>query len=110
MNINPMELLKNFQGIQSKMGEFQSKLSTLTVSGYAGGDMVKVEIDGHMHVLDIRITKEAVPQDPTDAGMLEELIKAAFNDAVIRMKDKINEEISAMTGGINIPGMMPFGS
>ncbi|MCL2792602.1 MAG: YbaB/EbfC family nucleoid-associated protein [Spirochaetaceae bacterium] len=110
MNIDPMELLKNFQGIQNKVGEFQSKLSSLTVAGYAGGDMVKVEIDGHMQVLDIRITKEVVPQDPNDTGMLEELIKAAFNDAVRRMKEKINEEVSSMTGGINIPGMMPFGN
>ncbi len=108
MNINPMELLKNFQGIQNKMGEFQSKLSTITVSGYAGGDMVKVEINGHMQVVDIRITKEAI--DPNDTGMLEELIKAAFNDAVQRMKDKINEEASALTGGLNIPGGMPFGN
>jgi len=110
MNIDPMELLKNFQGIQNKVGEFQSKLSSLTVAGYAGGDMVKVEIDGHMQVLDVRITKEVVPQDPNDTGMLEELIKAAFNDAVRRMKEKINEEVSSMTGGINIPGMMPFGN
>jgi len=110
MNINPMELLKNFQGIQNKVGEFQSKLSSLSVTGYAGGDMVKIEIDGHMQVLDVRITKEAIPLGQDDAGVLEELIKAAFNDAVRRMKDKINEEVSSMTGGVNLPGIMPFGS
>jgi len=109
MNINPMDLLKNFQGIQSKMGEFQSKLSSLTVTGYAGGDMVKVEIDGHMQALDVRIAKEVLlGSEPGDTGMLEELIKSAFNDAVRRMKEKINEEVSSMTGGINLPGMMPF--
>jgi DNA-binding protein YbaB len=48
-----MELIKNFQGIQNKMGEFQAKLSSVTETGYAGGDMVKVEINGHMHILDI---------------------------------------------------------
>ena len=106
MNLNPMELIKNFQGIQSKMQEFQAKLSSLSVAGYAGGDMVKVEIDGHMNVLDIRITKEVV--NPDDTGMLEELIKSAFNDAVMRMKDKINEEVSSMTGGLNIPGITPY--
>ena len=106
MNINPMELIKNFQGIQSKMQEFQSKLSLLTASGYAGGDMVKVEINGHMHVLDVRISKEIIT--PDDAGMVEELVKAAFNDAVTRIKEKINEEVSSMTGGINIPGGLPF--
>ncbi|MCL2293821.1 MAG: YbaB/EbfC family nucleoid-associated protein [Spirochaetes bacterium] len=107
MNINPMELLKNFQGIQSKMGEFQAKLSSLTETGYAGGDMVKVEINGQMQVLDVRIAKEIISAD--DAGVLEELVKAAFNDAMRRMKDKINEEISSMTGGMNIPGGFPFG-
>ena len=108
MNINPMELFKNFQGIQSKIGDFQSKLSTLTASGYAGGDMVKIEIDGNMQVLDVRITKEVVPLNSGDTGVLEELVKAAFNDAVRQIKEKINEEVSSMTGGMNIPGLMPF--
>ena len=108
MNINPMELLKNFHDIQSKMGEFQTKLSSISAAGYAGGDMVKVEINGHMQILDVRITKEII--DPNDTGMLEELIKAAFNDAMQKIKDKINEEASSLTGGLNIPGGLPFGN
>lgn len=107
MNIDPMELIRNFQGIQGKMNEFQAKLSSMRITGFAGGDMVKVELNGHMQVVDIRITREAI--DPEDTGITEELVKAAFNDAVQRMRERINEEFSSLTGGINLPGGFPFG-
>jgi len=103
MNIDPMELMKNFQGMQSRMTEMQSKLSAMRITGFAGGDMVKVELNGHMQVLDIRITKEAI--DPEDTGITEELVKAAFNDALGRVRERINEEVSAMTGGLNLGGL-----
>lgn len=110
MNINPMDLLKNFSGMQEKIGEMQSKLADITVTGYAGGDMVKVVLNGHMDVLDIRITKEAIEPDAPEGSMTEELVKAAFNDAVSKVREKINEEISSMTGGVIPPGGFPFGS
>ena len=103
MNIDPMELMKNFQGMQSRVNEMQSKLSSMRITGFAGGDMVKVELNGHMQVLDIRITKEAI--DPEDTGITEELVKAAFNDALGRVRERINEEVSAMTGGLNLNGL-----
>lgn len=112
MNINPLELLKNFQDIQGKMNEIQGKLSSMRVTGFAGGDMVKVEINGHMQVVDVRITREAV--DPEDTGITEELVKSAFNDAIQRMRERINEEMASLTGGLdlsglNLPGSFPFG-
>lgn len=109
MNINPMDMLKNFSGMQEKISEMQSKLSSITVTGYAGGDMVKVVLNGHMDVLDIKITKEAIEPGASEWSMTEDLVKAAFNDAVSKVRDKINEEISSITGGVIPPGGFPFG-
>ena len=101
MNIDPGELLKNFQGLQGKMNEVQSRLSAMRVTGFAGGDMVKIEMNGHMQITDIRISAEAI--DPDDTQITEDLVKAAFNDALSRVKDRINEEISSITGGMGMP-------
>ncbi len=109
MNIDPMELMKNFQGLQGSIAEMQAKLSSMRITGFAGGDMVRVELNGHMQVIDIRITREAI--DPDDIGITEELVKAAFNDAVQRVRERISEEASSMTGGLNLSGLggFPFG-
>lgn len=105
MNINPMELLKNFQSIQSKMNETQEKLGSVTVTGTAGGDMVRIEINGHFQVLSVDISPEAI--DPSDKEMLQDLVLAAFTDAMTKAKDAIREEMSSLTGGMDIPpGMM----
>ncbi len=100
-NINPMDILKNFQNIQSRMSEAQEKLKAITVVGTAGGDMVRVELNGQMEVRSIKISPEAV--DPEDIEMLEDLTLAAFTDAVAKVKDRIQEEMSSITGGLNLP-------
>ena len=100
-NINPMDILKNFQNIQSRMSEAQEKLKAITVVGTAGGDMVRIELTGQMEVKSITISPEAV--DPEDIEMLEDLTLAAFTDAVAKVKDKIQEEMSSLTGGLNLP-------
>jgi hypothetical protein len=100
-----MELLKNFQSIQSKMNETQEKLGSVTVTGTAGGDMVRIEINGHFQVLSVDISPEAI--DPSDKEMLQDLVLAAFTDAMTKAKDAIREEMSSLTGGMDIPpGMM----
>jgi DNA-binding YbaB/EbfC family protein len=101
MNINPFELLKNFGNIQSKMAELQGKLAAIHVCGSAGGDMVKVEINGQFEVLSVVISPEAA--NPDDLPMLQDLIRAAMTDALFKVKEAIRTEISGMTGGINLP-------
>jgi DNA-binding YbaB/EbfC family protein len=103
--MNPMDLLKNFQNIQSRFQEMQEKMKTVTVTGTAGGDMVKVEINGQMQVTNISIAPEVV--DPNDVSMLEDLVLAAFTNASEKMREKLREEMSALTGGMDIPpGLM----
>jgi nucleoid-associated protein EbfC len=101
MAFNPMDLLKNFQNIQSKMAEFQNKLGDIEVTGSSGGDMVKITLNGRLEMKKVEISKDVV--DPADVPMLEDLVLAAFNDAFAKVKDRIKNETSSMAGGLNIP-------
>jgi DNA-binding YbaB/EbfC family protein len=83
------------------MGEVQNRLQGISVVGSAGGDMVQIEMNGHMQVLGVRISEEAV--NPKDIEMLQDLLQAAFSDALFKIKEKIREEVSSLTGGLNLP-------
>ena len=104
MNINPFDILKNAQKIQEQVGEFQEKLNTLSATGSAGGGMVEIDLNGKMDVIDVRIAPEAME----DRDMLQDLIAAAFSNGMERIRELINSEMSAITGGLNIPGLPGF--
>ena len=99
--MNPLEMFKNLQNLQSKMGDMQERMQAITSTGSSGGDMVRIEINGQMEVLKVTITPEVV--DPEEITMLEDLILAAFSDASTKIKEKIREEMSSITGGMNLP-------
>ena len=99
--MNPMDLIKNLQNIQSRVGEMQERMKDITVTGTSGGDMVRIDMNGQMEVTGVSISKEAV--DPDDIGMLEDLVFAAFADASAKIKDKMREEMSSITGGMDLP-------
>jgi DNA-binding YbaB/EbfC family protein len=105
MNINPFDILKNAQKIQEQMGAFQEKLGGISVTGSAGGGMAEVDINGRMEVQAVRIAPEVV--DPNDVEMLQDLIAAAFTDGMGKIRERINQEMGALTGGLSIPGMPP---
>ena len=106
MAINPFEILKQFQDIQSRMGDIQEKLKSVRVTGAAGGGLVSVEMNGHMDVEKVAISPDAV--DPADIRMLEDLVFAAFTDALSRLKEKLKEEMSGLTGLNLPPGILGF--
>jgi hypothetical protein len=99
--MNPMDLFKNLQNLQSQFSDMQEKLKAITVTGSSGGDMVRVEMNGQFEVLDVSISPEVV--DPQDVGMLQDLMKAALTDAQAKVKDKMQEQMSELTGGMDIP-------
>lgn len=99
--MNPMDILKNVQQLQARMSEAQGRLKELTATGTAGGDMVRITVTGEFVVTRVQISPEAV--DPTDLGMLEDLVLAAFSDAVVKVKERIATEMSSVTGGLNLP-------
>jgi DNA-binding YbaB/EbfC family protein len=100
MAINPFELIKNFKNIQSKMTEMQGKLDTITVTGSAGGGMVNIGLNGKLEMISVEIAAEAVSED---INMLQDLIRAAYSDASVKIKEKLREELSDASGGMDIP-------
>jgi DNA-binding YbaB/EbfC family protein len=95
MNINPFDILKNAQKIQEQMGAFQEKLGGIKITGTAGGGMAEIDMNGKMEVLDVRIAQEAME----DREMLQDLVTAAFNNALEKIREEINSEMGGMIPG-----------
>lgn len=101
---NMGNLLKKAQQLQEKMAKVQEELSEKTVETSAGGGMVTVVANGKQEIVSIKIDPEVVDQE--DIEMLEDLVLAAVNDALDQAKQMVNEEMTKLTGGINVPGLM----
>ncbi|MCP4714374.1 MAG: YbaB/EbfC family nucleoid-associated protein [Deltaproteobacteria bacterium] len=97
------DMMKQAQKIQEQMASVQEDLAQKTVEAGAGGGMVTVVANGRQEIVSLRIAPEAV--DPQDVAMLEDLVAAAVNEALRLSKALVQEEMSKLTGGINIPGL-----
>jgi len=86
------------------MLKLQEELAEKTVEATAGGGMIKVIANGRQQILSIQIEKEVV--DPADVDMLQDLILAAVNDALLKSQEMVSAEMGKLTGGMNIPGLM----
>ena len=100
---NMGQIMKQAQQIQSKMAKLQEDLGDRTVESSSGGGMVTVIANGRQEILSIEIDREVI--DPDESEMLQDLIIAAENDALSRVRDMVNEEMGKLTKGMNIPGM-----
>jgi len=98
------DLMEQAQGLQAKIAALQEELAERTVIGSAGGDMVKVEASGTQEILSIKIENEVLDSD--DRELLEDLIVAAVNDALKKSRELMAQEMSKLTGGIRIPGII----
>jgi nucleoid-associated protein EbfC len=101
MNMN--NLMKQAQQMQAKLAMLQNELADREVEASAGGGMVKVKVNGKQQLLSITIDKECV--DPNDVATLEELVFTAVNQAMKNSQDMVQQAMSKVTGGMNIPGM-----
>jgi DNA-binding YbaB/EbfC family protein len=101
---NVGNLLKKAQQLQEKMAKMQEELGEKTVETSAGGGMVTVLANGKQEIVSIKIDPEVV--DKEDIEMLEDLVLAAVNDALNQAKQMVSEEMTKLTGGIKIPGLM----
>jgi DNA-binding YbaB/EbfC family protein len=99
VNINPFDILKNAQKIQEQMAVFQEKLAGITVTGSAGGGMVEIDLNGKIELLAVRISPDAAE----DREMLQDLVAAAFNAAMEKVREAVNREMGALTGGLGLP-------
>ena len=98
------KMMKQAQQLQTKMAKLQEEMSEKTVETSSGGGMVKVVANGRQQLVSIQIEQEVV--DPDDVEMLQDLILAAVNDALTKAQDMVSGEMSKLTGGLNIPGLM----
>lgn len=101
------DMMKQMQKMQAKMEEMQRQLEESQVEGSSGGGMVKVVINGKSDIVSLAIDPEVI--DPDDAEMLQDLIVAAINQAREKVQELQSEQMSSLTGGLNIPGLnLPF--
>ena len=98
-----MSMMKQAQKLQAKMMEMQSELGNRTVSAQAGGGMVEAVVNGRQELVSLRIDREVVA--PDDVEMLQDLILAAVNEALNRSREMMAQEMSKLTGGMQIPGL-----
>ncbi|HSK46639.1 MAG TPA: YbaB/EbfC family nucleoid-associated protein [Coriobacteriia bacterium] len=98
------KMMKQVQQAQAKMAEVQEELKGETVEASAGGGMVKVVMTGDMQVRSVEIDPTAV--DPDDVELLNDMVTAAVNEAVRAAQELAATKMSAVTGGMNVPGLM----
>ena len=99
------DLLKQAQEMQSRMAKIQEELANKTVQGSAGGGMVQVTVNGQFNITAVQI--EASVINPSEKEMLEDLMLAAVNDGMRKARELASSEMSKLTGGLKIPGLMP---
>jgi len=105
---NPLgNLMKQAQQMQEKMQAAQEELSQLEVRGEAGGGMVTLTMTCRHEVRNINIDATLLGEDK---DMLEDVLAAAFNDALRKVEKASQEKMSGMTAGLNLPGgiKLPF--
>jgi DNA-binding YbaB/EbfC family protein len=95
--------MRMIQEMQQRIQQAQSDLANTIVEGTAGGGMVTVQVTALKSMQAIKISPEVV--DPTDVELLEDLIVAAINDAMANAENVASDAMSAITGGIKIPGL-----
>ena len=102
MNMN--NLMKQAQKMQKRIVEIQEEMTNLKVEASVGGGMVAAVANGSGELVSIKLSPEVV--DPDDIEMLEDLIVAAVSEAHHKSQELMSEEMSKLTGGVKIPGMM----
>ena len=95
------QMMKQAQEMQSKMTEMQDKLSDIEVIGSAGGGMVEYTLTGKNEARRLKIDPSLLT--PENGEMLEDLVIAAANDARCKVELKIQEKMSELTGGLQLP-------
>ncbi len=101
--VGMQKMLKQAQQMQSKMMAIQEEIARMKVEGTAGGGMVKAIVSGKKDLISITINPDVV--DPEDVQMLEDLILSAVRQAGEKADEAGAQKMSAVTGGMNIPGL-----
>ncbi len=100
-----MSLLGNQGKLQEEMKKFQDSLPTLTAEGIAGGGLVSVKANGRLEIMGVKISQDALALNDTE--MLEDLVAAATNQALAKVRELIAVQTAAMAQNMGLPpGML----
>ena len=99
------DMLSKAKEMQSKMQEVQNAIKKIEVEGVAGGNLVKVVLSGDYEIKSIIISDEAKKEKEE---IVNDLIKAAYNNAKEKLKKRSSEELLKVTGGVNLPFDLKF--
>ena len=94
-------ILNKAKELETSMKESREKIKKITAEGVSGGGKVKITLNGENEIVEIRISNEIFKEN---INILEDLIKAAHNNAKASLKSKTQDEISKLTGGFGLPG------
>ena len=100
---NMQGVIKQAQKMQERMAELQAELDEREYDFTVGGGMITIKMNGKKEMQSIQIKPEVV--DPDDIEMLQDLIVAGVNEAISSIEKTNNDEMSKVTGNLNIPGM-----
>ena len=96
-------MIRQAQKMQEDMAALQEELDAREYDIAAGGGMVAIKINGKKEVLSIEIKPEIV--DPEDIEMLQDILTAGVNEAIKKVEETNAEQMSKVTGGLNMPGL-----
>ena len=102
------QMMKQAQQMQARMAELQARLDQTEVTGQSGGGLVQATLTGKGALRRLKIDPSLVK--PEEVEVIEDLVVAAVNDARQRVDAMVSEEMSKLTGGLQLPpGMkLPF--
>ena len=100
---NMNQMIKQAQKMQEDMANLQADLDTREYTATSGGGAVTVIVDGKHLIKSLKINPDII--DPDDAEMIEDLVTVAVNEAIANAAKTAEEEMGAITGGLNLPGM-----
>ena len=101
--MNMQQMMKQAQKMQENIEKKQAELAEKEYVVSSGGGMVEVTVTGKHEIKAVGINPEVV--DPEDVEMLEDMLVAAFNEAVRQIDEESERELERVTGGLNIPGL-----
>jgi nucleoid-associated protein EbfC len=97
-------ILRQAQEMHSKISQLQEAMAEKRVESSSGGGMVNVVMNGKQEIVSLRIDPEVVSRE--DVEMLQDLIRAAVNEAIRKSQEMMTEEMKKITGGLSIPGLI----
>lgn len=97
-------ILRQAQEMHSKISQLQEAMAEKRVESSSGGGMVSVVMNGKQEIVSLRIDPEVVNRE--DVEMLQDLIRAAVNEAIRKSQEMMTEEMKKITGGLSIPGLI----